>query len=126
MATNRHEIAASLHERFGIAAKIACVNGPLDYTHEISATTSLTRLQYSNKPQLMLSVILPNLSVMNHNKKYVCNIEPHCRILLSCLVTTEAKSFAAYANTPIYLVVYRFRLARRKTSKDKEIYSNYH
>ena len=26
---NRHEIAASLHGRFGIATKIACVNGPL-------------------------------------------------------------------------------------------------
>ena len=39
----------------------------LDYTHEIPATTSSTRLQYSNEPQLMLSIILPNLSVINHN-----------------------------------------------------------
>ena len=36
LVTNRHEIAASLHERFGIAARIAaysaaniaCINGP--------------------------------------------------------------------------------------------------
>ena len=39
----------------------------LDYTHEIPATTSSTQLQYSNEPQLMLSIILPNLSVINHN-----------------------------------------------------------
>ena len=39
----------------------------LDYTHEIPATTSSTRLQYSNEPQLTLSIVLSNLSVMNHN-----------------------------------------------------------
>ena len=32
-----------------------------------SFLSSSTRLQYSNEPQLMLSIILPNLSVINHN-----------------------------------------------------------
>ena len=34
VATNRHEIAASLHGRFVIATKIACVNGPLVWMYQ--------------------------------------------------------------------------------------------
>ena len=60
LATNRHEIAASLHGRFGIAtkiaAKIACVSGPL---HKLSVSFLSTVTQTTSQNQCLIHRQVP-------------------------------------------------------------------